>query len=366
VTKINSNIKLNDIASNIRYSDDYQIEYGKSRADINYFDFGLQVNEKIIPHLFKNVYSVCDRLFFNKSDISVFIYPYENIQAECLSIDDKCIVRLASAAVEKLNDFEIRFVIGHELAHHIYNHSHLDASSPELIIISKAREISCDRIGLIACNSYENAISAIVKVQSGLKLVSIDIEEYLNVSIENISKSIFKANYSTHPCLPIRAKSLKNSDTFINKFYPNFSSSEALSEKIRLDDLIKNQLLSLENNYFEELIYKNKHDLFSWIWIFLSLNKNKITKSNSDAISKRFSPKIIKKLKNNFSSMDSNYVESFILEKISEKSLNLINVAPMSYKKFINNEIHNATKIIDNTNIEKQEKIIRLKIHSQS
>ena len=45
--------------------------------------------------------------------------------------------------------------------------------------------------------------------------------------------------------------------------------------------------------------------------------------------------------------MDSSYVERFILEKISEKVISLIKVAPMSYKKFINYEILNTKKIID-------------------
>ena len=75
----------------------------------------------------------------------------------------------------------------------------------------RAQEITADRAGLICCQSLSVAISAVIKIMSGLD------EKHLNLKIDvildefkNINPSLIPEEemYSTHPPLPIRIRAL--------------------------------------------------------------------------------------------------------------------------------------------------------------
>ncbi len=131
-----------------------------------------------------------------------------------------------------LRDFsmpELRFVIGHELGHVIFEHStfsihevfekkqgQVDAGlAHNMFSWSRAAEVSADRIGLLCCGSMGQAVTALFKTSSGLP----------GVTEEQVLRS-FRAQYQdlvghigdegqghewirTHPMMPIRFKAIE-------------------------------------------------------------------------------------------------------------------------------------------------------------
>ena len=121
-------------------------------------------------------------------------------------------VNFTSSLVNLLSPEEFAFVAGHEIGHFIFQHSELseENKTPELFMRLRAQEISSDRIGFLCCKNINTAISALVKIASGLNnnYLNLDIKEFLsqaeNLSSENNSLHI----YNTHPTVLIRAKSI--------------------------------------------------------------------------------------------------------------------------------------------------------------
>ena len=189
------NRKSRRIANDIKFLNDKKVSYGRSRSDIDFYNFGLEITKSLEPELFNSIECVSSRLFINIENIKTFVYPSESIQAECMPFEELCLIRISSTVLDKLNYDEIKFIIGHEIGHYLLEHTNFEIEKPELMIISKAREISCDRLGLIACESYENAISCIIKTQSGLSKINLNISDYLDTSLSNINQSSSKFNY---------------------------------------------------------------------------------------------------------------------------------------------------------------------------
>ena len=72
-----------------------------------------------------------------------------------MSLSSKPDIILTSRLIELLNEKELMFVIGHEVAHYIYQHSIYPNPNTEeneitklnILNLSRAAEISADRIG---------------------------------------------------------------------------------------------------------------------------------------------------------------------------------------------------------------------------
>jgi Zn-dependent protease with chaperone function len=97
--------------------------------------------------------------------------------------DQPHIVNLNSILVDKFDEQELQFVIGHEIGHIISNNTRINEimnfffSDPlklpvllynKLTIWHKLAELTADRYGLIACRNLEKCISGFFKLSSGL------------------------------------------------------------------------------------------------------------------------------------------------------------------------------------------------------
>ncbi len=106
---------------------------------------------------------------------------------------------LYSGLVEHLDEDELRFVIGHEMGHVVFQHTRLNsligglAGVPGIPFLSqlaalaflawsRCAEFSADRAGLVACGHLDKAQSAIVKLMVGPCLAEMVRVE---VSVEN-------------------------------------------------------------------------------------------------------------------------------------------------------------------------------------
>tara|TARA_B100001105_G_C22263320_1_gene387733 strand:- start:164 stop:862 length:699 start_codon:yes stop_codon:yes gene_type:complete len=231
-------------------------------------------------------------------------------------------------------------------------------------MISKAREISCDRLGLIACNSYENAISSIIKTQSGLTKINLNISDYLVTSISNIKKSSNKFNYSSHPSLPLRAKSLQLAKNYLLNHFPDYSSNIAFKEKSQIDEKINNDLDKYENKDLIDNINETKNNNLFWLWVCLSINGSKLEKNNSSKIIEKFGNKLFDKFKNNFHELKQNEVKKFVENKLNESLIELNNNIPYSFNSYINGQINTARNKICNPQIDQIIHKIKLSLAS--
>ena len=151
---MNDNRESRNLANDVRFTIDKKINFGKNRNEIDFYNFGVEITKSLEPSLYDSISCASSRLFIKINDIKTFVYPYDSIQASCTDFEDSCVIRISSAAIDKLSYDEIKFVIGHEIGHYLLDHSSFEIGKiPELMMISKAREISCHRLGLIACSS---------------------------------------------------------------------------------------------------------------------------------------------------------------------------------------------------------------------
>jgi Zn-dependent protease with chaperone function len=137
------------------------------------------VDEKSQPRIYRLARTSAERLElpFPKTYLS----PSHEVNAYALGFWDDFSVICNAALVDKLNDEELLFVIGHEHAHIKCKHTSwlvFTGSTPIpnnwLAILfqfafwewSKKAEFTCDRGGLIACRNPRAAMSALVKIST--------------------------------------------------------------------------------------------------------------------------------------------------------------------------------------------------------
>ncbi len=141
------------------------------------------------------------------------------------------VIQLTSALVERMNDDELRFVLGHELGHLAFRHHRARLSvaafgvdelgqskAPSLLVRrleswDRLAEISADRAGLIVVDlRLDVAVSAFFKLQSGLgpEHLRFDVDAFLEqlYAIEKLERRELLARFS-HPATPIRVRALQ-------------------------------------------------------------------------------------------------------------------------------------------------------------
>lgn len=134
---------------------------------------------------------------------------------------------------------ELLFVMAHEAAHALFDHGripripfgHPDFSPLEVMkvsALSRRRELSCDRVGLLACQDPKAACSALFKLMSGLpdRWTAFD-EKVLARHFDNVSEVAAATGLddaaTTHPITLLRVKALLE-----------FSESKVYSEALGL------------------------------------------------------------------------------------------------------------------------------------
>lgn len=193
---------------------------------------GVLLNRAITPRIFRLIEEVFTTLHLT-DPFEVFAVKNQDLNAFAdLDHEQATPVRLiaiTSAALESLDDGEIRFLIGHELGHHLFHHSDLmglfntDPDNPRLTVLPylgeclflrwrKKAELSADRIGLIAAGSFQDAAGALIKSGYGLsgKNLNLDLQSLLG-QIESIRESpeLVEATFRSHPLLPLRLEALR-------------------------------------------------------------------------------------------------------------------------------------------------------------
>ena len=181
----------------------------------------IRVNKKILPKVGKAIDLVFNRIKI-ENNFNFFVTA-DNTQANAacslMSTASRPDIFLTSRLIELLSLEELQFVIGHEIAHYVYQHAlypnynRVEERNLKLNILtlSRAAEISADRIGFLSCSGLEHSLKALLKLASGLdeKHLKFKFSVYLDQlrDLEDLGKSSSEL-WSTHPSFLIRMQSL--------------------------------------------------------------------------------------------------------------------------------------------------------------
>ena len=303
-----------DFLDKYKYHKDDPREFGVELKDLkkdsseldnshlsNLLTNSVRVDKEILPKVGEAIETVFKRIKI-ENNFNFFITADNNqANASCslMSSASRPDIILTSRLIELLSIEELQFVIGHEVAHYVYqhalypNHNNVEDRNLKLNILnlSRAAEISADRIGFLACSSLEDALKANFKLASGLsdKYFNFKPSTYLDQlrDLQDLGKSSSEL-WSTHPSFLIRMQSLiwfsmtkEYHDFFDQKKRGTYSLKEVdkkLDLKIR--KVTGDEIAKSNKEIYEKALIWGSLDIY--------LSDKKFSKEEQDEFSKRF------------------------------------------------------------------------------
>lgn len=164
--------------------------------------------------------------------LELFVYSSPQFNAACFKPEnDRLYVMFSSSLLEGFTESELKFVMGHELGHHVYDHHAVPIGyllrgetrpdpklALELFTWSRYAELSADRAGAHCAQDMDAVAKALFKLSSGLtsKIVQFSLDDFvaqvddMMVDDQEPGKGAPQSDwFSTHPFSPLRVKALK-------------------------------------------------------------------------------------------------------------------------------------------------------------
>ncbi|MBA3459271.1 MAG: M48 family metalloprotease [Deltaproteobacteria bacterium] len=170
--------------------------------------------------------------------VELYVKPDPMVQAFCTrSVSGPFIVGISSRMLETFSDAELRFVIGHELGHAVFDHFAIPMPSTatledvggrfvsrpvqlKLYLWCRAAEITADRAGVACAGGVEPAAHALLKIASGLgtNVIKPDLSAFMAqldalhaapaaCADERDEEGVLDC-FDTHPYSPLRVRAL--------------------------------------------------------------------------------------------------------------------------------------------------------------
>ncbi len=243
----------------------------------------LRLRRGMVPRLV-TAFDACRALVGFTVPVELFVKPDPMFGAFMMkSPTGPLALAVTSRTIEAFSDAELRHVVGHELAHALYDHTRLpmpltamveDLAGPivgrakamELYLWSRAAELSADRVGLLCAGDVDAAARAFLKLASGLEdrdLGDIDAEAYASQADSLAAAPVARLKpredddtveaYSTHPYPPLRLRALRlfaGSDVWFAA--RNATAPTGARPLASVEDEIEGALEAMEASYLEE------------------------------------------------------------------------------------------------------------------
>lgn len=271
----------------------------------------LLVQQDVTPSISAAVKTTLDRLKVDANSGQFFVFSSPHFQAECHLIDsERFAVRISSSLIEALDENELMFVIGHEIGHfllgHLFDKREFDEENLEERILSRRRELSVDRIGLVACRSLDVALSAMMKTMSGLspKHLKINVAGLVSQlrSLDQQSGALYSV-MSTHPSFVIRCRAL-----LWFSMNGGFQQDSEKIEKNQLEKINKVIVADLER-YIDkpvlERISEIEQEFEFWFMAAAVAKSGSFSKGAQEIFVNRFGDELTVKLKTLLGSLNS-------------------------------------------------------------
>jgi tellurite resistance protein len=172
----------------------------------------------------------------------LYVYNSPQFNAACVKPEEgRLFIMFSSSLLEGFNQEELRFVMGHELGHYVYQHHDIPIGhlmnrqarpSPNLALTltswSRYAEFSADRAGAHCTQNFETVASALFKLSSGLtgSLIQFNAKDFLKqveeMQLEDNEPGVRSKSqdwFMTHPFSPLRVKALQlfHQSSFVNQ-----------------------------------------------------------------------------------------------------------------------------------------------------
>lgn len=162
----------------------------------------------------------------------LYVYASPQFNAACFKPEEgKLFLMFSSSLLENFEGSELKFVVGHEFGHHVYNHHEIPIGyllrgqqrpgprlALDLFAWSRNAEVSADRAGAFCAQDLGGVARSLFKLASGLgqKVIRFELEEFLT----QVDEMQFEDGqpgqgapqedwFSTHPFSPLRVKALQ-------------------------------------------------------------------------------------------------------------------------------------------------------------
>ena len=290
----------------------------------------VRVSKEILPKVGSAIETVFDRIKI-ENNFNFFVTADNNqANASCslMSSASRPDIVLTSRLIDLLSLEELQFVIGHEVAHYVYqhalypNHNNVEDRNLKLNILnlSRAAEISADRIGFLACANLDASLKANFKLASGLsdKHFNFKPSTYLDQlrDLEDLGKSSSEL-WSTHPSFLIRMQSLiwfSMSKEYHEFFDQKKKGSYSLSE---IDEKLDSKIKKITGDELENSNKRIYESALIWGSLDIYLSDKKFSKDEQEEFSNRFGEKAKKaislmKISNARDMLDKKIDTSFI------------------------------------------------------
>ena len=264
----------------------------------------VKVDKEILPKVGNAIDTVFKRIKIE--NVFNFFITADNNQANAscslMTSASRPDIVLTSRLIELLSLEELQFVIGHEVAHFVYqhalypNHNNVEERNLKLNILnlSRAAEISADRIGFLSCANLEASLKANFKLASGLndKHFNFKPSTYLDQlrDLEELGKSSTEL-WSTHPSFLIRMQSLiwfSMTKEYHEFFDIKKKGTYSLSQ---VDDKIDKKIKKVTGDELDnsnKAIYENA---LIWGSLDIYLSDKKFSKEEQEEFANRFGDK---------------------------------------------------------------------------
>jgi len=203
-------------------------ELGKTGTRRNLLARALRLTPEIAPdeHRMLQESRACLSV---ETDVELFVYPSADFNAGCTQPeDDRVFILVSSSLLESFEIPELRYVLGHELGHHVYGHHGIplgvltaNAEKLDKRLVLQAHswqrhaEISADRAGLLCCEGdLGGAERSLFKLSSGLRAApgQAQIDAFVEQAMELYAQDEQHVEHqdwlSTHPFSPLRLRAL--------------------------------------------------------------------------------------------------------------------------------------------------------------
>ena len=192
----------------------------------------VHLSKRMAPD-FRRMADECSEKLGLELPLELYVYSSPQLNAACFKPEDgRLFVIFSSSLLEGFEPAELRFVMGHELGHHVYQHHDIPIGymlkgerppSPRLALNlfawSRYAEVSADRAGAHCAQDFEATARALFKLASGLTTdrIKFRLDDFLN-QVEEMQLTDEEPGqgapeedwFSTHPFSPLRVKALQH------------------------------------------------------------------------------------------------------------------------------------------------------------
>jgi hypothetical protein len=313
-----------EFASQFRYSEDKPTKkFIEVNNELEVFDVhnSLLVTKTVSPIIYSSLERAAKNLLIDHNNINMYVHASSEINAMCYNgIDDGYVVILSSALINLLKDKELDFVIGHELGHLLFGHTkEQKIDSAEGMKLSRAKELSVDRIGLVATRDLDATLRAVIKIISGLsdKFLNFNVLEFIDQLRKFDIDASGMLGQTTHPSFLIRARALLLFSTSDKYQYLLDKDGKNLFE---VDKAIKREMDKYIDKSFNEETKRLKDNFNFWITCFSAIADKSLSKEEQSHIAEKYGEDKLNKFKGMIEGRSLSEIEILVNKKLLQAS----------------------------------------------